>query len=141
MIFDIKRMTFRNELVFSLDLAEEILDIGSPDSLEIVVSMALGRVQSGGACIDWEALAAMPSRRFGAPETYPVPGSFVFPFAPSRETLQELDDFILDVLAPCFPAMERKPYRPFAVAMLLRFVIADARGFLPVAVVTHTVER
>lgn len=130
----IRRYSFRREVCYT-HLQVFYLAVGASStqapSIADAVGYALDRVHNVVGVVDWVKLADMPASAFGVPSFLACGIRFqtTMSLAPSVDSA--LTDFV-EAIAPDFTALKkRKPYRPFAVALLFRAVIAEELGKLP----------
>lgn len=106
-----------------------------PPNLADAIDFALDearRIRETGEVIDWVKLAKMESSRFGVPDYLPQGDKhYQTTVSLSPEADAALSEFIREDIAPQFTGQKRQPYRPFAVALLFRAVIANELGELP----------
>lgn len=100
-------------------------------NIATAVEYALKRVALRPA-LDWFRLSRMDPSEFGVPEWLPCGSRYVTSLSLSPVVDSALQGFVANVLAPEFTALNKRvPYRPFAIALLFRAVIADELGILP----------
>lgn len=130
----IRRYSFRREVCYThLHVFYSAVGASSAQTPSIAdaVGYALDRVHNVVGVVDWVKLAGMPASAFGVPSFLACGQRFqtTMSLAPSVDAA--LTDFV-EAIAPEFTALKkRKPYRPFAVALLFRAVIAEELGKLP----------
>lgn len=100
-------------------------------NIATAVEYALHRVMPHVHVVDWFRLSRMEPREFGIPSWLPCGSRFVTSLSLSPAVDSELRNFV-SAIAPDFTALKKRaPYRPFAIALLFRAVIADELGKLP----------
>ena len=100
-------------------------------NIATAVEYALHRVMPHVHVVDWFRLSRMEPREFGIPSWLPCGSRFVTSLSLSPEVDSALCDFV-SAIAPDFTALKKRaPYRPFAIALLFRAVIAEDLGKLP----------
>lgn len=129
-----RRYSFRREVSYtSLHVFYSAVDSSSTQVPRIAdaVEYALARVHNVIGVVDWVKLAGMPASAFGVPSFLACGARFQTTMSLEPSVDSALADFV-DTIASEFTALKkRKPYRPFAVALLLRAVIAEEKGVLP----------
>ena len=130
----IRRYSFRREVcythlhVFSLAVGE--MSTLAP-SIADAVDYALQRLSNVVRVVDWVKLAGMPASVFGVPSFLACGKRFQTSMSLPNSVDNDLTNFVA-AIAPEFTALKKRaPYRPFAIALLFRAVIADELGFLP----------
>ncbi len=138
----IRRYSFRREVcytylhVFSLAVGDSSTQA---PSIATAVGYALNRVQKVVSDVDWVKLAGMPASAFGVPSFLSCGVRFQTTMSLNHTVDNELTNFV-EAIAPDFTALKkRKPYRPFAVALLFRAVIANELDKLPYKVVVDNI--
>lgn len=100
-------------------------------NIATAVEYALHRVIPHVHVVDWFRLSRMEPREFGIPSWLPCGSRFVTSLSLSPEVDSALRNFV-SAIAPDFTALKKRaPYRPFAIALLFRAVIADELDKLP----------
>lgn len=100
-------------------------------NIATAVEYALHRVMPHVHVVDWFRLSRMEPREFGIPSWLPCGSRFVTSLSLSPAVDSALRNFV-SAIAPDFTALKKRaPYRPFAIALLFRAVIADELGKLP----------
>ena len=130
----IRRYSFRREVSYtSLHVFYSAVDSSSTQvpCIADAVKYALARVHNVIGVVDWVKLAGMPASAFGVPSFLACGARFQTSMSLEPSVDSALTDFV-DTIASEFTALKkRKPYRPFAVALLFRAVIAEEKGALP----------
>ena len=130
----IRRYSFRREVSYtSLHVFYSAVDSSSTQvpCIADAVKYALARVHNVIGVVDWVKLAGMPAPAFGVPSFLACGARFQTSMSLEPSVDSALTDFV-DTIASEFTALKkRKPYRPFAVALLFRAVIAEEKGNLP----------
>ena len=130
----IRRYSFRREVSYtSLHVFYSAVDSSSTQvpCIADAVKYALARVHNVIGVVDWVKLAGMPASAFGVPSFLACGARFQTSMSLEPSVDSALTDFV-DTIASEFTALKkRKPYRPFAVALLFRSVIAEEKGALP----------
>lgn len=130
----IRRYSFRREVSYtSLHVFYSAVDSSSTQvpCIADAVKYALARVHNVIGVVDWVKLAGMPASAFGVPSFLACGARFQTSMSLEPSVDSALTDFV-DTIASEFTALKkRKPYRPFAVALLFRAVIAEEKGNLP----------
>lgn len=130
----IRRYSFRREVSYtSLHVFYSAVDSSSTQvpCIADAVKYALARVHNVIGVVDWVKLAGMPASAFGVPSFLACGARFQTSMSLEPSVDSALTDFV-DTIASEFTALKkRKPYRPFAVALLFRAVIAEEKGVLP----------
>lgn len=133
-----RNTNFRREVSYTslyvFSLASSPSSTAAPN-IATAVEYALHRMMPGVHAVDWLRLSVMEPREFGIPSWLPCGSRFVTSLSLSPEVDSTLRDFV-SAIAPDFTALKKRaPYRPFAIALLFRAVIADEMGKLPYKVV------
>lgn len=130
-----REVSYTSLYVFSLAISPTPATLAAP-SIGTAVEYALNRMRNVYSVIDWFELSKDKYRAIlGIPEWLPCGARFATSLTLSSQADSLLSDFIL-AIAPDFTALRKRvPYRPFAVALLFRAVIADEMGKLPYKVV------
>lgn len=136
-----REVSYTSLYVFSLATATTPTTLAAPN-IATAVEYALSRLHNMFFVIDWFELSKDKYRSIlGIPEWLPCGSRF----ATSLTLTSQVDSLVSDLvsaIAPDFTALKKRaPYRPFAIALLFRAVIADELGVLPVKIVTNTVGR
>lgn len=138
----IRRYSFRREVSYThLKAFYAAVGISSTQapSIAVAVEYALGRVRNIVGVVDWVKLSTLPASAFGVPDFLACGARFQTSMALKPEVDSQLAEFV-EAIAPDFTALKkRKPYRPFAVALLFRALIAEELGTLPYKVVGDAV--
>lgn len=129
-----RNTNFRREVSYTslrvFTLAVPSSSTAAPN-IATAVEYALKRIAPSAHVIDWFKLSRMEPAAFGVPEWLPCGQRFVTTLSLSAAVDAALYDFV-KAIAPDFTALKKRaPYRPFAIALLFRAVIADELGFLP----------
>ena len=123
-----REVSYTSLRVFSLATAPS--STAAPN-IATAVEYALHRVMSCVGVVDWYRLSTMEPCEFDIPSWLPCGSRFVTSLSLSPVTDSVLCDFVSSI-APDFTALKKRaPYRPFAIALLFRAVIAEEKGNLP----------
>lgn len=120
-----------SSFVFSLAIAPTPSTLAAP-SIAKAVEYALNRIHNVVSVVDWFELSKDKYRAIlGIPDWLPCGARFATSLTLSPQVDSLLSDFIA-AISPDFTALKKRaPYRPFAIALLFRAVIADELGVLP----------
>lgn len=128
----VRNTNFRREVSYTslrvFSLAAEPSSTAAP-SIATAIEYALEYIE-GIPNIDWYRLSLMAPGEFGVP-SWLSNGRFVTSLSLDPAVDSGLGEFVT-AIAPSFTKLhKRKPYRPFAIGLLLRAVIANELGVLP----------
>lgn len=129
-----RNTNFRREVSYTslrvFSLATSPSSTAAPNTAT-AVEYALHRMMPHVDVVDWYRLSRMEPREFGIPSWLPCGSRFVTSLSLSLATDSALCAFV-SAIAPDFTALKKRaPYRPFAIALLFRAVIAEEMGILP----------
>lgn len=126
-----REVSYTSLYVFSLAAAPITATLDAP-SIATAVEYALDRMRNVFSVVDWFELSKDKYRAIlGIPEWLPCGARFATSLTLSSQVDSSLSDFV-SAIAPDFTALKKRaPYRPFAIALLFRAVIADELGKLP----------
>lgn len=135
-----RRYSFRREVlythlhVFYLSMNDSARVPCIADAIEFSLNEVENireRLTSENKAIDWVALSLMSPSSFGVPDFLSHGRRFQTTVTLSSDVDDALSEFVKKI-SPEFTGLEgRSPYRPFAVALLFRAVIANELGKLP----------
>ncbi len=126
-----REVSYTSLYVFTL-AAAPITETLDTLSIATAVEYALDRMRNVFSVVDWFELSKDKYRAIlGIPEWLPTNARFATSLTLSSQVDSSLSDFV-SAIAPDFTALKKRaPYRPFAIALLFRAVIADELGKLP----------
>lgn len=126
-----REVSYTSLYVFTLAAAPITATLDAP-SIATAVEYALDRMRNVFFVVDWFELSKDKYRAIlGIPEWLPCGARFATSLTLSPQVDSSLSDFV-SAIAPDFTALKKRaPYRPFAIALLFRAVIADELGKLP----------
>lgn len=126
-----REVSYTSLYVFTLAAAPITATLDAP-SIATAVEYALDRMRNVFSVVDWFELSKDKYRAIlGIPEWLPCGARFATSLTLSPQVDSTLSDFV-SAIAPDFTALKKRaPYRPFAIALLFRAVIADELGKLP----------
>lgn len=126
-----REVSYTSLYVFSLAAAPITETLDAP-SIATAVVYALDRMRNVFSVVDWFELSKDKYRALlGIPEWLPCGARFATSLTLSSQDDSFLSDFV-SAITPDFTALKKRaPYRPFAIALLFRAVIADELGKLP----------
>lgn len=130
-----REVSYTSLYVFTLAAAPITATLDAP-SIATAVEYALDRMRNVFSVVDWFELSKDKYRVIlNIPEWLPCGARFATSLTLSSQVDSSLSDFV-SAIAPDFTALKKRaPYRPFAIALLFRAVIADELGKLPYKVV------
>lgn len=129
-----RNTNFRREVSYTslrvFTLAAAPSSTAAPN-IATAVQYALHRMMPSVGVVDWYRLSCMKPSEFDIPSWLPCGSRFVTSLSLSPAVDNALSNFVSSI-APDFTSLKKRaPYRPFAIALLFRAVIAEEKGNLP----------